>query len=316
MDNHDVVVVGASAGSIQVLLDMVGKFPADLPASVFVVVHESPTFPSVLPELLSRHGPLRASHPMHDETIVRGRIYVAPPDNHLLVREGRMEVVRGARENGQRPAADALFRTAASAYRSRVIGVVLSGYLDCGTAGMMSVKARGGMGVVQEPATATVPDMPRSVIEHVAVDYVVPAPEIPGLLTRLVATPAGPAAEPDKEIRQLEGREPGSPVELVCPLCHGVLTEAAPGLFEHFRCHVGHAFSLESLAREQDEELERALWSAARALEESAALNRRLSARERGALQQRLAEKAEAQAQQSDLIKSILLRGSAAKPDG
>ncbi len=314
MGNHDVVVIGASAGGVQVLLDTVGQLPAQFPASLFVVVHQSPDFPSLLPELLSRRGPLPASHPLHDQRIAHGNIYVAPPDNHLLIHDGHMGVVRGARENGHRPAADALFRTAAAAYGSRVIGVVLSGYQNCGTAGMMSIKARGGLGVVQDPGSAQVPDMPRSVVDHVKVDYVVPPADMAGLLTRLVSTPAGPMSEPDKDIRQLEGREPGGPVELVCPICHGVLTEAAPGLFEHFRCHVGHTFSLESLAREQDEELERALWSATRSLEESSALNRRLSAREKGGLRSRLAEKGTTQAQQADLIKDILLHGYKAKP--
>ena len=295
-------------------MDMVGKLPAELPASLFVVVHQSPVFPSILPELLTRRGPLRATHPLHDESIAHGRIYVAPPDNHLLIHDGKMGVVRGARENGHRPAADALFRTAAAARGSRVIGVVLSGYQDCGTAGMMSIKARGGLAVVQDPESAEVPEMPRSVVEHVKVDYVVPPADIAGLLVRLVATPAGPTPLPEKDIRQLEGQELGAPVELVCPICHGVLTEAAPGLFEHFRCHVGHAFSLESLAREQDEELERALWSAERALEETAALSLRISSREKGPLQERLAEKAATQAQQADLIKDILLNGFKTKP--
>jgi two-component system chemotaxis response regulator CheB len=140
------------------------------------------------------------------------------------------------KENGHRPAADALFRTASSAYGSRVVGVVLSGYQDCGTAGMMSIKACGGISVVQDPDTALVPEMPKSVIARVPVDH----------------------------------------VELVCPICQGVLTEAQPGVFQHFRCHVGHAFSLDSLIREQSEEMERALWAAVRSLEEGAALSRRL----------------------------------------
>src|SRR5205823_1545952 len=143
------------------------------------------------PELLSSRGPLPARHPLHEEKIEPGHIYIAPPDNHLLLRSGSMEVVRGPKENGHRPAADALFRTASAAYGARVIGVVLSGYQDCGTAGMMSIKARGGMSVVQSPESALVDEMPRGVIARVPVDHVVHPLELPGLLTRLARMPAG-----------------------------------------------------------------------------------------------------------------------------
>lgn len=312
--NHDIVAIGASAGSIEVLLEMVGELPADLAAAVFVVVHQSADHPSPLPELLSRRGPLPATHPLHGEAIEPGAIYVAPPDNHLQLRAGFIEVVRGPKDNGHRPAADVLFRTAAAAYGSRVIGVVLSGYQDCGTAGMMSIKARGGLAVVQDPETAIAPDMPRHVIERVVVDHIVPPRELPGLIARLVATPAGQAIEPDRFIRQLEGAELGQRVEVVCPICAGVLTEAQPGVFQHFRCHVGHAFTLEALVREQSEEMERALWAAVRALEESAALARRVSLHETGELQQRLADKANTQRRQADALRQLLLHGKMLSP--
>jgi two-component system chemotaxis response regulator CheB len=308
--NHDVIAIGASAGGVEVLLGLVRGLPAELPASLFVVVHTSPSFKSHLPDLLSHHGPLPACHPLDRERILPGRIYVAPPDNHLLVRQGSMEVARGPKENGHRPAADALFRTASSAYGPRVVGVVLSGHQDCGTAGMMSIKARGGVGVVQTPDSAQAAEMPRSVIDRVKVDFVVPPAELPGLITRLVATPAGSERRPNEYVDQVEGTSRGTPADLVCPICEGVLTEAQPGEFQHFRCHVGHAFSLESLVREQSEEMERALWAAARSLEESAALSNRLATRERGEIQRRFVEKAETQRQQADLIRQILLHGS------
>lgn len=312
--NHDIVAIGASAGGIEVLLELVGDLPADLAAAVFVVVHQQPSHVSALPELLSRRGPLPATLPLHGEAIQPGAIYVAPPDNHLQVRPGAVEVVRGPRDNGHRPAADVLFRTAAAAYGSRVIGVVLSGYQDCGTAGMMSIKARGGLAVVQDPATAIAADMPRNVIERVTVDHVVHPLELASVLTRLVATPAGPTAQPDPYIRQLEGVDLGQRAEIVCPICSGVLTEAQPGVFQHFRCHVGHAFTLRSLVREQSEEMERALWAAVRTLEESAALARRVSLQESGDLKQRLTEKANAHAQQADYIRHMLLYGSMLSP--
>jgi two-component system, chemotaxis family, protein-glutamate methylesterase/glutaminase len=312
--NHDIVAIGASAGSIEVLLDMARELPPDLPAALFVVVHTSPNHTSALPDLLSNRGPLRARHPLHDEAIKPGNIYVAPPDMHLQLKQGAMDVVRGPKDNGFRPAADVLLRTAAASYGSRVIGVVLSGYQDCGTAGMMSVKARGGIGVVQDPATAIAPDMPRNVLQKVAVDHVVHPLELPGLITKLVATPAGPTAEPNPFVQQLEGTTKGLPVEVVCPICEGVLTEASPGQFQHFRCHVGHAFTLNSLVREQGEEMERVLWAAIRALEESAALSRRISARETGELRSRFAEKAATQQQQAEYIRQLVLHGSSLTP--
>jgi len=313
--NRDVIAIGASAGGIEVLLEMVRELPADLPAAVFVVVHVPPTHISSLPELLSQRGGLPAKHPLHDERITPGCIYVAPPDNHLLVRQGSMEVVRGPKENGHRPAADALFRTASMAYGPRVIGVVLSGYGDCGTAGMMSIKARGGTAIVQAPEAAQVPEMPRSVLARVPVDHQIHPAALPGLLARLVATPTVPDMPPlDKFVKQLEGTELGPRAEVVCPICEGVLTEAQPGVFQHFRCHVGHAFSLEALVREQSEELERTLWAAIRALEESAALSRRLSQSDQGELRTSFAEKATTHMQQADYLRRMLLHGRLLSP--
>jgi two-component system chemotaxis response regulator CheB len=313
--NRDIVTIGASAGGTEVLLDMAAALPADLPASLFVVLHVPAGYVSDLPGLLSRRGKLEARHPLHDERIEPGKIYVAPPDMHLQLRQGAVEVVRGPKDNGFRPAADVLFRTASMAYASRVIGVVLSGYQDCGTAGMMSIKARGGTSVVQDPASAAAPEMPRNVIERVQVDHVVHPLELPGLLTKLVNSPAPAPAQPPHIIHQLEGTELGKPAEIVCPICEGVLTEAQPGVFQHFRCHVGHAFSLEALVHEQSEELERVLWAAIRALEESAALAQRLAVTEKGELAKRFAEKATTQMQQADYIRHLVLHGRMLSPE-
>ena len=307
--NHDVIVIGGSAGAIEIMLNLVPEIPTSFRASFFVVIHTSPSGPSSLPELLSRRGPLLACHPVHGEEILPGRIYVAPPDNHLLVRRGSMDVVRGARENGHRPAVDPTFRSASASYGSRVVGVVLSGHQDCGTAGMMSIKARGGVSVVQDPDSAVAREMPQNVIDRVSVDHVVAPGELSKLLISLSRAPAGPEREPDEYVQQLEGTRAGKRAELVCPTCQGVLSEAEAGKFKHFRCHVGHAFSLESLVREQSEETERALWAAARSLEESAALSRRVSDGQGNDIQRRLAEKATTQARQADLIRGILLNG-------
>jgi two-component system chemotaxis response regulator CheB len=304
---HDIVVIAASSGGLEALSALTAALPADLGATVFVVMHLQPGFDSRLPELLNRNSPLKSTFALHGETITPGRIYIAPADNHLQLRDGYVQVVRGPKENGHRPAADALFRTASTAYGPRVIGVVLTGYRDCGTAGLLSIKARGGIAVVQSPETAAVPEMPRSAIAHVAVDHVVPLSEIPDLIVRLVKEPAIPLQTPIPQLAVIEGEERGDPVEIACPLCLGHMTEAKVGDFSYFRCHVGHAFSLASMAAEQAEELERALWAAVRALQESASMAERLGDAAPASLRERMAEKAQAQNQQAETIRDILL---------
>src|SRR4051794_14973060 len=169
---HDIVVMGASAGGVGALSRLGAALPADLDAAVFIVLHSHPGFASTLPEILSRRCALRVTHAIHGEEIVSGRIYLAPPDNHLTLRPGYVQALRGPKENGHRPSVDALFRTASTAYGPRVIGVVLTGHLDCGTAGLLSIKARGGIAIVQDPLDAKVPSMPASAVRHVEVDRV------------------------------------------------------------------------------------------------------------------------------------------------
>jgi two-component system, chemotaxis family, protein-glutamate methylesterase/glutaminase len=303
--HHDVVVIGASAGSVEILANMARDLPRDLPASVFIALHTSPKHSSSLPELLSSRGPLPATHPVDDEAIVASRIYVAPPDNHLTLKPGKVMVARGPKENGHRPAADVLFRTAAAAYGSRVIGIVLSGHQDCGTEGMLAIHARGGLVVVQEPATASAPEMPRNVLSRVHVDRIVTPETLAETLVRLVATEAVSAPTGTTSTGGADRA-----AELVCPLCQGVLTETMKGTFKYFHCHVGHGFSLAALVREQSDSMERALWAAVRSLEESATLSARLSSMERGELKERFAEKSRTQVQQAETIRQVLLHGS------
>jgi len=311
-----VIVIGGSAGAVEVLLGLAPELPENLPASIFVVVHTAPHAESLLPELLERRGPLASRHPIHGEKIEQGVIYVAPADAHLMVRRGAMEVVRAAKENGHRPAVDPLFRSASAAYGSRVIGVVLSGNLDCGTAGMLSIKARGGLGVVQAPETCQAPQMPKSALEHAKIDFTVAPHQLAQLLERLTQTPAAEERQPSRVARQVEGTVPGTPAGLVCPICHGVLTESQPGQFEHFRCHVGHTFSLQSLAQQHTEEMERALWAGVRSLEEGARLARRLSGFEHNAdARLRYDEKSRTLRHQADLIRQILLHGPSTSLD-
>jgi two-component system chemotaxis response regulator CheB len=296
MPDHDIVVVGASAGGVEALVDLARSLPADLPAAVFVVLHVPSTGTSALPDILSRHGPLPAAHVKDGEPIELGRIHVAPPDHQLLLRTGHVHLARGPRENGHRPAVDPLFRSAASQYATRVVAVVLSGALDDGTAGLLAVKARGGLAVVQELADALYPGMPSSAIEHVRVDHVLPAADMGPLLARLTLEPAGEAPRPAPDdmhvevavegfsLAAMEGEHPGTPSGFSCPDCNGVLWQIQDGQLQRFRCRVGHAWSPESLLTQQSEALEAALWIALRSLEERAALARRLAepARRRG----------------------------------
>jgi two-component system chemotaxis response regulator CheB len=291
MPDHDIVVVGVEA-----LVGLAASLPADLPAAVFVVLHVPSTGTSALPDILSRHGPLPAAHAKDGEPIELGRIHVAPPDHHLLVRTGHVHLVRGPRENGHRPAVDPLFRSAAREYATRVVGVVLSGALDDGTAGLVAVRSRGGVAVVQDPADALYPAMPASALEHVEVDHVVTTAAMGPLLARLAVEPAtepsGPAPTDMKvevevegfSMEAMEGEHPGEPSGFSCPDCNGVLWGIEDGGLQRFRCRVGHAWSPESLLTRQSDSLEAALWIALRSLEERAALARRLAepARRRG----------------------------------
>ena len=187
MAGRNIIVVGCSVGGVKALQKLAAGLPENFSASIFVVMHLAPETTSVLPDILARAGSLPASHPRDGEAFRPSHIYVAPPDHHLLIENGRMRVKRGPRENRYRPGVDPLFRSAARAHGRHVIGVVLTGGLDDGTAGLLSIKKRGGVAVVQDPNDAQLADMPRSAIESVAVDYVVPLDRMPGLLAEVAA---------------------------------------------------------------------------------------------------------------------------------
>jgi two-component system chemotaxis response regulator CheB len=290
MPGHDIIVIGASAGGVEALMKIVGELPAHLPAAVFVVLHIPAHSPSFLPGILSRSGPLSVIHPTDNAEIEHGCIYVAPPDHHLLLEQGHVRLVRGPKENRHRPAVDPLFRSAARAYGPRVIGVILTGALDDGTAGLLAVKRRGGITVVQDPTDALYPGMPESAIAYVTVDYIVPLSEVAPVLKRLVYEQAtDEAAYPvpkdvtnevklaamDKNILN-EHEHVGTPSVFSCPGCGGVLWEIQDDNLLRFRCRVGHAYTAETMLAQQDETLEDALWVALKTLEESASLTHRM----------------------------------------
>jgi two-component system chemotaxis response regulator CheB len=277
--SRDIIVIGASSGGLSALRTLVAALPEDLAASLFVVLHVGP-YRSILPEILSRSGPLPAIHPTSFERIRQGRIYVAPPDHHLLVDRGFLRLSRGPRENRTRPAADPLFRSAARAYGPRVIGIVLSGMLNDGTAGLVDIKAQGGMAIVQDPHEAQYESMPRSALLHADIDYAIPVPEIAELVIRAAGRiPAPlmlPAALPTKEPAMSGEYSLKPPQLLICPECGGSLSEIDIGTLPYYRCHIGHSFAPADMEAAQFKEVERAQEITLRVMVERVALCRRL----------------------------------------
>ncbi len=300
---RDIVVIGASAGGVQALMEVVQGFPVNLAAAV--------------------SGPVKAVQAKNGEAIQRGRIYTAPVDHHLLIQDSHITVTRGPKENGFRPAVDPLFRTAAIAFGQRVVGVILSGGLDDGTSGLIEIKRYGGVAIVQDPVEAVSPGMPQSAVQNVEVDHVVTLAQVPGLITQLTGERAGKGGRimspnrrnvPDiaqsgtNNLEVPDALEP--PSALTCPECGGALWEVQNQRVLRFRCHLGHGYTGESLSALQVQNIENAMWVAMRTLEESAALRRRLAQRTRGSSMNLLASGYEHQAHEAEqraaLIRAVL----------
>ena len=323
---REVIVVGASAGGVEALQQLVADLPPEVPAPVLVVLHVASTGTSVLDAILERAGEIPARHAVDGEPLERGRIYVAPPDFHMLVRDGRIHLSPGPRENGMRPAIDPLFRSAARAYGERTIGVILSGTLDDGASGLRFIRQNGGVAVVQDPADASFGDMPRNAILAANPDVIVPLAEMGSTLFNLLdqTLEAIRARRPSDESPQetdlveieLEPSSPeGEPTLITCPDCGGVLMEDYKNGVLRFACQVGHAYSPESLVNGQGVALEAALWNAHRTLDERADLLRRLAGRARGAegdaaarAGERYEDRAMAVEQHAQVIRDTLVR--------
>ena len=328
MSRCNVIVVGASAGGVEALLRLVGSLPGDLDAAVAIALHTPEHSPSVLPTILARNGALDAAHPADGELLLHRRIYVAPPGRHLLIKRRTIRAVNGPHENGHRPSVDPLFRTAARAHRRRVMGVVLSGSLDDGTAGLATIKALGGAALVQDPADALFAGMPNSAIENVPVDFVGPIEAIARELVRrtellsadLLEEPVSDDDELDAVEMDRGTSDPETwnavPSQFTCPECHGSLWEVLDGKLVRYRCRTGHAFSPDTLASEQTQYIEEALFTALRALEENGALLRRLAGNATGRGQDRTAHRfssnAEAVEARAKIIRDALNRGGSA----
>jgi two-component system chemotaxis response regulator CheB len=326
MQRKDIIVIGTSTGGIDALKELVAGLPRDLKASIFITLHVAPYSLGILPEILERAGSLHASNATDWEQIEQGRIYVAPPDRHLIVEpSGHVRVTRGPRENRFRPAIDPLFRSAAHAFGPRVVGIILTGWLDDGTAGLWAVKERGGTAVVQQPEDAFAPAMPLSAIKHVEVDHIVPLKEIAPLLVRLTEAPAvEEGVRPVSEELEMEvkiAREDnalesgimkwGEPSVYACPECHGTLLQLKEGGNMRFRCHTGHAYSVDALLAEFTEKTEDSLWNAIRAIEEGVLLMRELAKhfgeQHTGTDAEALLTKADESQQRADLVRRAVM---------
>lgn len=272
---------------------------------------------SSLPHILGRASRLPAAHARDGEGIEPGRIYIAPPDNHLVVEPGAIRLDGGPKVNGHRPAIDPLFRSAAAAFGPRTIGVVLSGTLDDGSAGLREIARAGGITVVQDPEDASYRGMPTAAIASASPQHVLPVDEIGPLLVDLVRlTVQDGGAMPDPEDppddETLPPPPPGIPTGFVCPACGGPLWAEDDDGLSIFHCHVGHAYSTASFVAEHGAALEAALWTSYRTLQERAALARRLAERMRARGQMRSLAAFERQADEAlehaAVVRGVLLR--------
>jgi two-component system chemotaxis response regulator CheB len=332
----DVIVIGASAGGIEALLELAPTLPADLPAAILVVVHMPQDSVSRLPALLTARGPLPASHAEDGQPATPGHILVAPPGLHLTVQEGCARLTRAPRENGVRPAIDPLFRTAATCYRRRLVGILLSGTLDDGTAGLLQVKMRGGVTMVQSPDEALFTGMPASALRYMEVDYTLPLSGMAAVLTALAhgrsARLGGASAMREESksdddvvaqsrVRWEKGIDTsGERSVLTCPECGGVLWEMdgdTPML--RFECHTKHAYSADSLVSAQSSGAEASLWASVRRLEEVHSLALRLERHTRDHQDTDTADallrRATHAKNQADAVRAVILHGGELEPE-
>ena len=316
MTGHDIVVIGTSAGGLKALSAVLRELREGTRAAIFVVQHLAADRKSYLPELLSDITDLPVRSPADDEAFLAGHVYVASPDHHLLLKGDRVRVSRGPQENRFRPSIDALFRSAARSHGSRVIGMVLTGYLDDGTVGLQAIKKRGGITVVQDPAEAEYPSMPRTALRYVSVDHTVPIAAAGALLMRLVAEPATAQDDfPTTTSLEIEANiadqvmstreflenvdHIGERTTYTCPDCSGAIWKIGDEEPLKLRCHVGHSFTGEVFSAEQRRNTESALWNAVRIMEERIAFSRLLAARKR---MQNMPEAAEAYESEAEAV--------------
>lgn len=293
MQTRDVIVIGASLGGVEALTSLAAKLPRDLDAAVCVVQHTHDSSPGLLAAILTRSGPLPAVTAEDGMAAERGRIHVAPPGRHMLLTAAGIRVAFGPRENRSRPAIDPLFRTAAVHYGSRVIGVILTGLLDDGAAGLLAVQRCGGVPLVQALGDAPYPDMPRAALSAATDAREVPLEELGAMLGRLSAEAAPEPPEPPEPLkieallteRPMDhedwGVVPSRSTDFTCPECRGAIREIEDVGVRRYRCRVGHAYTRETLVSAKDQAVEEALWLALQTLQERAQMLGTMAERDR-----------------------------------
>lgn len=312
MHTHDIVVIGASTGGIEALQELTSRVSSDLQAAIFVVAHISPHSSGLLADVLNLSSKIRAHLARDREPIEYGKIYVAPPDHHLLLEPGSVRVVNGPKHNRYRPAIDLLFLSAARQFGGRVIGAVLTGFLEDGGSGLLAIKNAGGIALLQSIEDAEVATMPRRVLQQVQPDYCVPAAEIGLLLNRLTKSSATANTVKNSGIESEDKPEAkGSYTGFTCPDCQAAIWEMNETGEIRYECRVGHSYSADGISEAQDEDVERSLWVALRALEQSAALEQHLAQlaadRKRNAAQKFFNAQAHARKQQAVVLREFLL---------
>jgi two-component system chemotaxis response regulator CheB len=325
---NKVVVIGTSAGGLNAVTTLVSQLQKDFEAPILVVQHiSSDATGNVLLNALNKLGNIKCEHAANGTTLKNGHLYLAPSDHHLMIDDDeRILVSKGAQENRSRPAIDPLFRSAAVVFAEKVIGILLTGYLDDGTAGMIAIKRCGGTCIIQDPADAEYPDMPQNALNQIKADYCLPLSEIGGLLYQLLTKKAGrPTAIPKdilietKIAKRVLSDLPavnalGDQVPFNCPGCGGVLWQVDKGLSTRYRCHVGHAYTAESLLAEQTEKIEETMWVALRMFEERRNLLTTMAKEQRGAPAKSALERADLSQVHIDRIKAILLADDKGTP--
>jgi two-component system chemotaxis response regulator CheB len=316
-----IVVAGASAGGLDALIALIRQLPENFPAPVLIVMHISPDATGdVLLDALNKYGKLKCRHAIHGEAVKAGWAYLAPSDHHLLIeKSGKLHVTKGAQENRSRPGIDPLFRSAAVAFGNRVTGIILTGYLDDGTAGLIAIQRCGGTCIVQDPGEAQYPDMPKNALNQLTPDYCVPIAEMGGVLAKLMSRKPGKQQPIPEDVRReatiaervlsdlAAVNSLGEQVPFNCPGCGGVLWKMDKGPFVRYRCHTGHSYTTASLLAAQTEKIEETMWIALRMFEERRNLLTTVAKEKKGVTSRLAAERAELSQVHIDRIRAILL---------
>lgn len=315
-----VIVIGTSAGGLAALKKLISQLHKDFPIPILVVQHIShDATGNIILDVLNKLDTVKCQHAKSGNTLKAGNLYMAPSDHHLMIDSDlKILVTKGAQENRSRPAIDPLFRSAAVAFRNGVIGILLTGYLDDGTAGMKVIKRCGGICIVQDPNDATYPDMPRNALNNVKIDYCLPIAKMGALLYKLIPEKIKKRLPIPKDIlieAQIAERvlsdlpsvdALGEQVPFNCPGCGGVLWKMAKDSTLRFRCHTGHAYTAASLLAEQTSKIEETMWTALRMFEERKNLLTEMVRGKKGVGSKSALERAEMSQVHIDRIRLIL----------